>query len=268
MSEDNCLDLIFGAKSGDSRYCPKCKGQRRFYRVKGRKCYECGKCGHQHYPLVGTIMEGSRTCLTKWFIAFERFVLSKNGLSANELARTIEVTYKCAWRMLNLIRNSLKEGEQNPFQGTFEVDETYIGGKGKNTKACIIGVKHRGGNVTSTYVKRRTKPQIYGLIKEQAAKGSTIYTDEHSLYTKLKKEGYKHDWIRHKQWQWQRGKVSTNSIEAYWSLLKRNLRCTHVSVSIRWMQSYLDAYDFIYNRRREESIDILEEIVVKMLFNA
>ncbi|MBX9733350.1 MAG: IS1595 family transposase [Chitinophagaceae bacterium] len=268
-SDKDYLDkLFYGTPPVKKRMCAGCSKESSFHHVNGRMCYECAGCGYQIYPLVGTIMENSKTSLWKWFKAIEMFSNSKNGVSACELQRTIEVTYKCAWRMSNLIRSIMKNGQLAKLTGTIQVDETYIGGKNKNgngivNKACVFGILQSNGEVRTFVVKNRDKKTLISLIKANVKEGSVVFSDEHGVYRTLTQEGYKHDFVAHNHYNWQKGEVTTNAIESHWSVIKRSIRGTYVHVSRKWLQQYLDEASFRHNRRhRSKQIraDLLEII--------
>src|SRR3954447_20246011 len=130
--DSTCLDFIWReryAADGHTTHCPKCDRTRRFHRVKDRPAYDCDSCGYHLHPLKGTIFEKSPTSLHLWFYAMYLASSTRTGISAKQLEREIGVTYKTAWRMLNLIRNQLMEQDETPLSGEVEVDETAWGGK-------------------------------------------------------------------------------------------------------------------------------------------
>jgi len=126
--DDACLHTVFELKYGNPLQCPKCKTESMFYRVKSRKSYSCANCRHHLYPVAGTIMEGSTTPLRVWFYAIYMFSVSKNGVSANELQRALNVSYNTAWRIGHKIRIAMGR-DSHKLSGHIEVDETLIGGK-------------------------------------------------------------------------------------------------------------------------------------------
>src|SRR4051812_22796991 len=173
LDDAACLDSLWRerhAPDGHTTYCPKCKQDRRFHRVKDRPAYDCDSCGYHLHPLKGTIFEKSPTSLHLWFYAMYLASSTRTGISAKQLEREIGVTYKTAWRMLNLIRNQLMDqADEEPLSGEVEIDETAYGGKpraaekrrhrlarhpqqaGKQwadrTKATVFGMVERGGRV-------------------------------------------------------------------------------------------------------------------------
>lgn len=174
--DDACLAYLFQQRYGKDYPCPKCE-KTGFYRVRGRKCYACGRCGHQIHPLAGTIFHKSSTKLTDWFFAILLMGQSKNGVAAMEIQRHLGVTYKTAWRMQKQIRTLMKQGEDT-LDGTVEVDETYIGGKrpgkrgrGAAGKTPIVGAVQRQGAIRAEAIKdvraRTLLPFVYKYIKQR-----------------------------------------------------------------------------------------------------
>lgn len=249
-SNDICLNYIF---QNSYKHCPNCSGST-FYRIKNRPAFIC-RCGHQIYPLKGTIFEKSRTPLISWFYVIYLFSVSKNGVAATEIQRHLGVTYKTAWRMGHQIRK-LMRSDDRILEGIVEVDETYIGGRHRKflkykKKFPVFGAVERGGSIRATHVKstgvRVLLPEIYRTVKPD----TQIYSDEWGAYKKLSRYGYRHDTVVHSKYEWARENVHTNTIEGFWGQLKRSLHGTHHSVSKKWLQSYVDEFVFRYNHRNE-----------------
>ncbi|MGE0636100.1 MAG: IS1595 family transposase [Bacteroidia bacterium] len=260
-NDDICLEEIFKARFGDMECCPRCAVvNAKFYRMKKRKCYECGECGHQIFPTADTIMHGSTTKLTNWFFAIYLFSASKNGVSAKELQRQLGVTYKCAWRIGHKIRELM--GRDNEIlSGNIEIDETLIGGKGKikrgwaaENKTCLFGMMERNGKVRVTAVDNRHRETLLPIISENVKKGSMLNSDEFKVYRALPLNGYTHRTVTHSKYQWANGDCHTNSIEGYWSNLKKAILGTHTFVSPKWLQNYVNEFDFRHNHRKGEVI--------------
>jgi len=156
--------------------------------------------------------------------------------------------------------------------GTVEVDESLLGGKarggkrgwGAANKTCLVGIVERGGRAKTTAVKERNRDVIFPLIKQNVQAGTTIDTDEFKAYSTLPAEGYEHHTVNHSKYQWKNGEAHTNSIEGYWSNLKKSIRGTHTFVSPKHLQKYLDEFDFRYNFRRGAIIfdEVLKRIGV------
>lgn len=249
-NDDTCIDYIFQKKF--SSYTCSC-GNTKFYRVKGRKAFACS-CGKQINPITGTIFEKSSTPLTLWFYAIYLFSVSRNGVSGKELQRQLGITYKCAWRIANQIR-TLMAGNSDMLGGIVEVDETYIGGKGKpnadkfKTKSAIMGMIERDGKVKANLIPNRETHIVLNQIVKNVKIGSKIMSDEYSAYKKLPKFGYQQSGIKHGKKHYVKGDIYTNTIEGFWGQLKNSIRGTYHAVSPKHLQTYVDEFSFRYNHR-------------------
>ncbi len=251
-SDDVCLNYIFKQKYGEDFICPKCHKQG-FYKVSHRKCYACAWCGHQIYPLSGTIFHKSSTKLTNWFYALFLFSASKNGVSAKELERHLGVTYKCAWRMAKQIRILMSQNK-DILEGIIEADETYIGGKATSenrfdNKASVLGVVERKGRAKVRRVENIDSHTVTKYLKQNIDSQSHLMTDESPVYDKTP---YQRESVKHRVKEFVRGNVHTNSIEGLWSLIKRSIDGTYHCVSERHLQHYLDEFVFHYNHRKSK----------------
>lgn len=271
--DDAVLEAIMRntAEADGRMHCPTCQQPREFRRIHTRKCYQCAKCGHQHYPLASTIMARTKLPLEKWLRAVHLFYTHRSGVSAQMLQRTIEVTYKVAWRMGHQIRSLMADPNPDPLRGIVEVDETYIGGRKRAgskkpipKKTAVVGAIERGGPVRTTAVQHVNKATVFGAIQENVEPGTTIYSDEHSLYTKLPQAGYPHESVQHNKNEWRRGDVTTNAMEGHWSRVKRTIRGAYVRVSPQWLQYYLDECSFLHNRRQCSAM-VLEDLLARLL---
>lgn len=244
---------------GDRFTCSGCGSDANYSRVKKRRAYQCEHCGTQVYPTAGTPFEATRTPLTDWFYVMFMFTTSRNGVAAKEVQRQLGVTYKTAWRMCNLIRQYMGyvDGD-NPIGGkdggVVEVDETFIGGKdklGHNDKAVVLGAVERGGEVVTAVIPDRRETTIVPHLKTWVKHGSRVATDEAGAYKSLPEEGYRHGAVNHSKGEYVVGEVHTNSIEGFWSNVKRGIEGTHIHVSKKWLQTYLWEFEFRYNLRNE-----------------
>jgi transposase-like protein len=252
-----CLEFIYRRRHPNGATCIKCGKVDSFYAVEGRRTYAC-VCGHQISPTAGTIFHKSPTSLKSWFFAMFLMTNSKNGVSAKELERQIGVTYKCAWRMAHQIRQLLAE-EGVQLKGIVEADETYIGGKKKGlgraykgNKTPVIGVLERQGNIVAKVTGRVLKTTVIPHIRRNVEKGSAIFTDQLTAYKILPHKGYSHDSVNHGAHEYVRGIVHTNSIEGFWSQLKRSINGTFHHVSRKHLQKYVNEFSYRYNRRKSE----------------
>ena len=246
--EDSCLDYLFNKQ-----------GLKGYYRVKGRKTYE-NSVGKQINPLKGTIFEKSSTPLTLWFYAIYLFSVSKNGVSGKELERQLGVTYKTAWRIGHQIRKAMKE--ENLFEGTVEVDETYVGGMGRRssrrdgrgtTKQAVFGMVERDRKL----LKLKVIPNVSGStltreVRENVKEWSTVISDDFKSYRWIKRS-YNHHRINHSEGHYgyshKGSNINTNSIEGVWAIVKRSLKGTHIMTSKKYLPLYLQEIAFRYNHR-------------------
>jgi transposase-like protein len=250
-----CLDYIFYQSYGSMTACPKCGViEPKYYRVNSRKCYECKDCGNQIHPLANTIFHKSSTSLKDWFYVIYLFSVAKNGISAKEIERHLGVTYKTAWRIAKQVRQLMQQGS-NPLSSIVETDETYIGGRqrGKDItvqdKAAVFGIVERGGKVKAEHVKSSGARVLLPRLQAGIASGTTIYSDQAKVYSTIHRIGYYHDSVNHSIGEYGRGAVHTNTIEGFWSQLKRSIDGTYHSVSQKYLQSYLNEFVYRYNYR-------------------
>lgn len=261
--DDACLQAILERRYGNTDVCPHCSVVGKLTRIEGRRAFAC-KEGCHVYPCVGTVFEKSSTLLTLWFHAMYLMTSTRNGVSAKELQRQLGVTYKCAWRIGHQLRELMaaRDAANNPgpLSGHVEIDETFVGGKIKGkgrgkgaymqNKTTVFGMVERGGILRSGVVPDETKLTLLPIIQEQVAQGTTISTDTHRSYRSLNRLGFNHESVNHQIEEWVRGNCHTNTIEGFWSHLKRGIRSTHVSVSPEHLNKYVAEFAFRYNNRK------------------
>lgn len=257
-TDANCLDHLFKVRFGEDYACPKCGEIGKFRKLSKLPAYTCN-CGNHVHPMEGTPFERTHTPLQKWFYAMYLFTTTRHGVPAKELQRQLSVTYKTAWRMGHEIRKHMANTDgDDQLSGHVEIDETYFGGKFKGrgpglkteNKAVILGMVERGGDVMTKHIHRRDRPNVIPHIRTNIAQGSRVSTDEAPVYRRLRKEGYSHDTVNHRDEEWVRGDTHTNTIEGFWSILKRSIRGTHVHVSRKHLSKYLGEFEYRYNMRR------------------
>ncbi len=266
-----CIEWLWHTRcseDGEHAHCPKCDELRAFKRYatkQRRQSWTCTTCGHHVQPTAGTIFEGSATSLHLWFYAIHLMTSTRCGLSAKQLEREIGVTYKTAWRMLNLIRNDLMpQDDDETFTGEVELDETYVGGKprsnraervgrpgGDSRKVPVFGMVERGGAIRATVVPDARRNTLADELGDRVLPDSMIFTDEYKSYTAIGRNYRAHHRIRHKAGVYVDGNVHTNTIEGFFGLMKNSIRGTHHAVSAKWLQSYLDEYVWRYNHRHD-----------------
>jgi transposase-like protein len=265
--------------------CPHCQGTDLWFLANQRR-WKCKGCRKQFSIKVGTIFEDSPLGLDKWLIAVWLIVNAKNGISSCELARGLEVTQKTAWFMLHRIRTALHGGSFDKFSGHVEADETYIGGKARNMhlaarqrrgfggysggitgKTAIMAVLERGGKVHAKVVANRDRKTLHREVKSAVEPGSNLYTDAWKGYNNLG-DWYQHQVVDHAE-KYVDGLVHTNGMENFWSLLKRGLGGTYISVEPFHLFRYLDEQVFRFNERHckdgERFLKAVASIVGKRL---
>lgn len=263
--DNTCLRYIF-----NNRYpnyiCPIC-GKKSFYQVKGRKSFACS-CGRQINPTANTIFHKSDTKLTDWFFAIYLFSASKNGVSAKELQRHLGCTYKTAWRIASKIR-SLMSQDGDKLSGIVEADETYIGGKGHysgrstKNKVPVIGMVERSGKAVAKKVSDVQTHILLKTLNENIQFGTRLITDDFGIYNKVGRIGLFHDSINHSKEQYVKGDIHTNTIEGFWSQMKRSIDGTYHAVSAKHLQSYVDEFAYHYNSRFA-SVSVFHDLLYRL----
>lgn len=271
-NDATCLDYLWRTRcspDGEHAHCPKCKAERRFVKYttdQRRQSWTCTACGKHVHPTAGTIFHKSATSLQLWFYAMYLMTSTRCGISAKQMERELGVTYKTAWRICHLIRTQLMQPDDRPLEGQIEVDETYVGGsrRGKHGakrgrpsveshKVPVFGMVERGGNVVARIVPNAKGETLLPHIVEKIMPKSTIYSDEWVGYNGVGNQGYRHRRCHHSTRVYVSGDAHTNTIEGFWSLVKRGIGGVYHSVSAKHLQSYLSEYAWRYNRRHEGS---------------
>lgn len=272
-NNDACLDYLFKERYPHGVYCEKCGKVTKHYKRNGMKFYACEFCGMGVSPTTNTIFHKSDTPLRSWFHAIFLMASTKTGISAKQLQRELRVTYKTAWRMFEKIRFIMAE-DVNPLIGQVEVDETYIGGKkhgkrgrGAEGKAIVMGLVERDGKAIARVIPNTKSDTLLPMIEKRIAKDNktVVYTDEFPSYNKVERLGYGHEVVQHCAKQYVKGIVHVNTCEALWSTIKRGIDGVNHSVSPLYLQSYLDAYIYRYNHRKDETpmfVSLLERSAV------
>ncbi len=274
--DEACLEFLKEKRyPGGVTYCGKCEQERKHHRVTGRPAYACDYCGSMISPMAGTIFEKSSTSLRLWFYAMYLMGSTRCGISAKQIQRETGVTYKTAWRMFKQVRSLLSDSDIQLEGSMVEMDETYMGGRrrtgrrgrppaGDSKKTCVIGAVERKGRVIAVAANDATRATLHGIAKERILPESTVFTDELNAYEGLDKiNGYDHRRINHSAGVYVVGDVHTNTIEGFWSLVKRGIGGVYHAVSRKYLQSYLDEYSFRYNRRDRGNLiftSILERV--------
>jgi transposase len=230
--DDTCLEYLWRSRySEDGKHadCPKCGREgvefKKYATKQRRQSWTCTQCGHHVQPTAGTIFEGSSTSLNLWFYAIYLMTSTKCGLAAKHLERELGVTYKTAWRMLNKIRNELREQDADTkLSGEVEVDESYVGGKQRrqfgrpgrtSKKTRVLAMTQRDGKVVAKTVPDASAKSLLPEVERHVEPGSTVYTDEWRAYASLHKLGYTHRRIQHRHGEYVRGPVFTSTVDGF-----------------------------------------------------
>lgn len=258
--DDTCVDHLFRTRFGEQVLCPKCHRISKFYRIQAEWAFSCPFCGHHVHPMVGTPFEKTHTSLQRWYYAMYLFTTTRHGVSAKELQRQFGCSYKTAWRMGHEIRKYMSALDmQGPLDGNVEVDETFIGGKNQRGSrghkaslektAVLAMVDRETGEVISKVIPNALGVTLRKEVRAHVTKGSTIHTDEWRGYKRLAEQGYVHKTVRHGDEEWVRDDSHVNTLEGYFSILKRSIRSTHVWVSRKHMPKYLAEFEYRMNLR-------------------
>ncbi len=266
---ETTVQYVAALRWPDGPVCPRCDGREHSY-LKTRRVWKCKGCQKQFSVKVGTIFEDSAIPLDKWMIAIWLIANSKNGISSHELARALGISQKSAWFVNHRIRLAMEAGSFDKLDGEIEVDETYVGGKISNMhqrdkknarpKSIVVGAVQRGGVVRAAVIPVASKSLIRGHVTTNVDRAATVYSDMHPAYEALWEFGYKHGRINHSE-SYVRGSVHTNSIENFWSLLKRSLHGTYVSVDPEHLGRYVTERLFAYNHRKLTDSERFQHVV-------
>jgi len=243
--------------------CPRCGSAEHSF-ISTRRIWFCKGCKKQFTIKVGTIFEDSPLGMDKWMTAVWLIVNCKNGISSYEIARDLGITQKSAWFVIHRVRRAMEQGSFMKFSGEIEADESFIGGKARNMhvskrqrritgtggkdKTAVMGILERGGKVRTMVIPNRRKTAIQAEVKKHVEAGSALYTDALLSYDGLAGD-YAHQVIDHAV-QYVDGRVHTNGLENFWSLLKRSISGTYVSVEPFHLFRYLDEQSFRFNERK------------------
>jgi transposase-like protein len=269
-NEDKCRTYLERLKWPDGIECPRCGSTKVGRTVKGGHKFDCNICRYQFTTTAGSIFHDSHLPLWKWFLAVYLMVEAKKGISANQLKRSLAISYKTAWYLCHRIRKAIEEITDKPkLDGVVEVDETYIGGKydkrrkrGPYDKQAVIGLLQRDGTFEAKTIKTNGARILVGVIKDRVSTDATVMTDEYAGYKGIDKE-YKHETVCHSKEEWARGEACTNGVESAWSLFKRSLVGAYHHVDVKHMDAYLDEFEWRFNNR--DNPYLFEDTMIRLL---
>jgi len=258
-----CFDWLVSYLYPEGFLCVNC-GTTPHYKIKGRRAFACGVCGHHLYPLAGTIFAHSRLPLTDWFHAIWMMSANKAGTSAMQIMRELGCTYNAAWRMMHAIRSMMTDEE--PFEGEVEIDETFVhpnvykrssarkkyGFTGMRRGAVLFGITERGGRAKIVHVPTAGARVLRKQIKKDVKPGTLIHSDGYLAYRALPQMGYEHRWTDHSKREYYREDSYTQNIENLWSHLKRGIKGVYRHVDPNYLQLYANEYAWRYSHRHNK----------------
>lgn len=275
-SDEQCRTLLKKLRWPLGVECLRCKSKRVF-EIETQKKFECVECGYQFSVLTQTIFHDTHLPLETWFMAVLLLCEARKGMSANQIKRTLGVSYKTAWYLCHRIRAAMKEMDRPMLEGTVEIDETYIGGKHQGhqhkpghplcTKQIVIGIRQRGGDTRFFHAEDAKSGTLAKYIRENVSTDvDVIVTDEFNAYpTALKDTPFadRHKTIKHKSKVYVDGDIHTNTVENAFSLLKRGIVGTWHKISAKHLPAYLAEMEFRFNRRKNPDlfVDTLRHMI-------
>jgi transposase-like protein len=284
-TDDECRMVLEELRWPQGAHCARC-GSDKLSRMYKRDQFDCDACGYQFSVMAGTVFHDTHLPLRKWFMATYIMCESKKGVSANQLKRMLGVSYKTAWYLCHRIRSAMVEAQGALLAGIVEADETFVGGKlrvpkaileerrltgnevpfdWRKNKSTVLGAIERGGKLRISKARNNRKGEIMAFLNAVVAdNAAAIYTDELKSYKKVGDADTTHASVNHKQDEWVRGDVHTNTVESAWFLLKRSIIGSYHRLSAKHLEAYLAEFEFRFNNRENEYLfrDTLTRLVM------
>lgn len=274
FGDDNtCREYLEKLRWPSGVACPRC-GDLSVSEISTRDQFDCNGCRYRFSVTSGTIFDNTKLPLRKWFVAIYLMLESKKGISANQMKRTLGVSYKTAWHLCHRIREAMEGGNVSggpTLFGIVEVDETLVGGKrdgigsGNRTgKTWVVGAVQRGGSIRLEAIPNIRRNTLHAFIRKHVRdEAEAIYTDELSSYLGIGDHDTRHQSVAHARDEWVLGDVHTNSVEGVWSLLKRSIMGAFHKVSVKHLNRYLEELEWRFNNRGNEFMfrDLLVRLV-------
>lgn len=260
--------------------CPHCGNVDKHYKLEGVRSkaskknpegierhglYKCAECRKQFTVRIGTIFEESKLPLHIWLQAIHLVCSSKKGISAHQLHRVLEITYKSAWFLHHRIREALRSDDNGPMGGPekyVEADETYIGrlkgspkGRGTGHMNTVVTLVERGGKARSFHIPSATIKAVSKIVSDNVDRETALMTDEARMYPRIGKEFARHEMVNHSKSEWGRGDANTNTIEGFFSIFKRGMKGVYQHCAEHHLHRYLAEFDFRYNNRAKLGVD-------------
>lgn len=272
-TDDKCREILTKLRWPYGVECPRCKSKDILW-IGSRKQFDCRECEYQFSATSGTIFNDSHLPLQTWFTAVLLLVEARKGFSANQMKRTIGVSYKTAWYLCHRIRAAMAAAERPMLDGTVEMDETFVGGQqesmrkagfGDSNKQVVIGIRQRGGDVRFFHARDAKSGTLAKYIRENISQDvDVIMTDDYRPYRKAVGAA-KHETVNHSKKEYVRfgTDIHTNTVESAFSLLKRGIIGSWHKVSAKHLAAYLAEMEFRFNRRKRHDLflDTLRHMV-------
>ncbi len=270
-TDEACKAYLTARRWPNGVCCPRC-GNEKLSHLKARpfhwQCRACSPTGYRFSVLVSTPFENTNVGLRKWFQVIYMMLTGKKGVAALEVKRVLGFgSYETALYMTHRIRAALVDPEFRKLVGIVEVDETYVGGKNKNRHASkklrgsgvanklpVMGAVSRSGTLVARAIANVNKDGLSFVRQAISEKVDLVATDDSPVYLPLNKKGFKHDSVNHSRGEYVRGLVHTQTIDGFWSLLKRGIMGTFQNVSAKYLPLYVAEFEFRYNSRNNDDI--------------
>jgi len=267
-----CRKYLEALKWPEGMICPRCSGTV-ISRIYERDQFDCDNCRYQFSVTAGCIFDGTHLPLWKWFLAVYLILESKKAISANQLRRSLAISYKTAWYLCHRIRRAVLEATESKLKGIVEIDETYIGGKRRHVgsgnldnKIMVLGAVERGGAIRLRveHRKKASRKVLHAFIKETThPQTERLMADENPAYLGIADEDTTHETVNHHAEEWVRGDVHTNTVEGVWSLFKRGIVGSYHQISAKHLQSYIDEFEWRFNGR--DNPELFRDTMVRLL---
>lgn len=272
--EQTCIDHLRAIRWKNGAFCPHCGGVK-IYHFTDRRTHKCGDCRQRFSIKVGTIFQDTKLPLRKWFMAVWLITSHKKGIASTQIAKDLKITQKSGWFVLHRLRHAARTGSFNaPLDGDVEVDETYVGGKAKNKhggrsgggsgvagKAPVMGAVQRNGGIIARVVSDTRQSTMEAFVKSTVSvQATSVSTDDHKGYQRLGSK-YAHGVVRHTKKEYVVGHIHTQTIDGYWSQLKRQIIGIHHWVSKKHLGRYVAESSWRYNLRSRAEGDRVNDLL-------
>ena len=280
QTQEDCIIYLENKRWKNGVICPYCKSCKTSkHNEKNRSPrHQCQSCSKSFTVFVGTIFESSKLPIQKWLLAIALISEAKKGISAMQISRNLDITYKTAWSICHKIRKAMKQTPDFLAGLAFEMDETYVKtddkdddftgglkrGRGSQNNTAIAGIKAKGGDIKARVMDDVSFNSLMDFAKNSIQEGGELHTDEFRSYSKFKNV-FNHKTVNHKREYVTADKITTNGLEGFWSLLKRGIKGQFHHISKAYLQNYIDEFCFRYNARKLSNNDMFESVVNKML---